>query len=35
MGCAGGCLFTGPAYPECHGACCFGVSIACAVEYYF
>lgn len=35
MGCAAGCLFTGPAYPGCYGSCCFGVSIACAIEYYF
>lgn len=35
MGCAGGCLFTGPAYPVCYGSCCFGVSIACAFDYYF
>lgn len=33
-GCAGGCWFTGPKYPECFGSCCFGVSIACALEYY-
>ncbi len=35
LGCAGGCVFTGPLYPGCYGACCFGVSIACAIEYYF
>lgn len=33
-GCAGGCVFTGPVYPQCFGNCCFGVSIACALEYY-
>jgi hypothetical protein len=35
LACAGGCLFTGPAYPVCYGSCCFGVSIACAFDYYF
>lgn len=35
LGCAGGCLFTGPAYPVCYGSCCFGVSIACAIDFYF
>lgn len=35
LGCAGGCLLTGPGYPLCYGGCCFGVSITCAFNYYF